>query len=247
MSFSKMILVQINPSEDEPHSGSRRPSGTRKTLLPYKYPFIDRIPAVLIIFVSEALMNDLTIRTVTLADAPALREIYAYYVDNTGVTFEYEPPTLGEFEDRIRSTLPKYPYLCIERGGEILGFSFAHAFRERPAYDYSVETTIYIRHDVRGEGLGRMIYSALEEALKAMGITNMYACVGYTDVEDEYLTNASPRFHERMGYRTVGKFYRCGYKFGRWYSMIWMEKIIGEFTSSPAPVKPYIEIENTAR
>ena len=188
-------------------------------------------------------MNDLHIRTVTIDDAPALLAIYAYYVENTGVTFEYEPPTLEEFRGRIESTLPKYPYLCVERDGEILGFSFAHAFRERPAYDYSVETTIYIRHDVRGEGVGRMIYSALEGYLKAMGITNLYACVGYADVEDEYLTNASPRFHERMGYRTVGKFYNCGYKFGRWYSMIWMEKIIGDFSPAPAPIRMYTEVE----
>jgi len=192
----------------------------------------------------EAAMHDLIIRPVTIDDAPALREIYAYYVENTGVTFEYAPPTLEDFEHRITETLPKYPYLCIERNGEILGFSFAHAFRERPAYDYSVETTIYIRHDVRGEGFGRMIYSALEEILKAMGITNMYACVGYADTEDEYLTNASPRFHERMGFRTVGKFSNCGYKFGRWYSMIWMEKIIGSFSPAPDPVRTFTEVQD---
>ena len=192
-------------------------------------------------------MNDSVIRPVTVADAPALLAIYAYYVKNTGVTFEYEPPTLREFEQRISSTLPRYPYLCIEHGGEILGFSFAHAFRERPAYDYSVETTIYIRHDVRGEGLGRMIYTALEQTLKSMGVTNLYACVGYADTEDEYLTNASPRFHERMGYRTVGKFFHCGYKFGRWYSMIWMEKIIGDYPPSPAPLKSYADIYDASR
>ena len=191
-------------------------------------------------------MHDPIIRPVTVDDAPALREIYAYYVENTGVTFEYEPPNCEEFARRITATLPKYPYLCVERDGEILGFSFAHAFRDRPAYDYSVETTIYIRHDVRGEGFGRMIYSALEDILKAMGITNLYACVGYAETEDEYLTNASPRFHERMGYRTVGKFFNCGHKFGRWYSMIWMEKIIGDFSLSPAPVIPFGEVQDRA-
>ena len=184
-------------------------------------------------------MTGCTIRTATADDAAALLAIYAYYVEHTAVTFEYEPPTPDEFRARILSVLPKYPYLVIERSGEILGFSFAHAFRERPAYDYAVETTIYIRHDVRGAGCGRAIYTALEDELKKMGVTNLYACVGYADTEDKYLTNASPRFHERMGFTSCGMFRSCGYKFGRWYSMIWMEKIIGEFRSPMPPLVPY--------
>ena len=187
----------------------------------------------------EKPMTDYTIRTATLDDAPALLAIYAYYVENTAVTFEYTPPSLDEFRERIASTLPKYPYLVILRGDEVLGFSFAHAFRERPAYDYSVETTIYIRHDVRGAGCGRAIYTALEDELKKMGVTNLYACVGYTEEEDEYLTNASPHFHERMGFKPCGMFRNCGYKFDRWYSMIWMEKIIGEFLSPMPAIKPF--------
>lgn len=184
-------------------------------------------------------MTDCTIRTATADDAAALLAIYTYYVENTAVTFEYEPPTLSEFRARILAVLPRYPYLVVERDGEILGFSFAHAFRERPAYDYAVETTIYIRHDVRGTGCGRAVYTALEDALRSMGVTNLYACVGYAECEDEYLTNASPRFHERMGYKTCGMFRNCGYKFDRWYSMIWMEKIIGDFHSPMPPLKSY--------
>ena len=186
-------------------------------------------------------MTDCIIRTATADDAAALLAIYSYYVEHTAVTFEYEPPTLEEFRARILATLPKYPYLVIEQDGDILGFSFAHAFRERPAYDYSVETTIYIRHDVRRSGCGRAIYTALEDALRRMGVTNLYACVGYAETEDAYLTNASPRFHERMGYKTCGMFRNCGYKFGSWYSMIWMEKIIGDYTDAMPPLKPFTE------
>ena len=191
-------------------------------------------------------MDDCTIRSASVADAEKLLEIYAYYVENTAVTFEYEPPTVGEFRERISSALEKYPYLVIERGGDILGFAFAHAFRERPAYDYSVETTIYIRHDVRGSGLGRVVYTALEDGLRDMGVTNMYACVGYAENEDEYLTNASPRFHEHMGFKTIGKFTNCGYKFGRWYSMIWMEKIIGAYSSPMPPLRSYTDTQKEA-
>ena len=188
-------------------------------------------------------MEEIKIRTASIGDAPALLDIYSYYVEHTAVTFEYEPPTLDEFRGRIASALPRYPYLVICRGEDILGFAFAHAFRERPAYDYSVETTIYIRSDLRRLGLGRMIYTALEDELRRMGVTNMYACVGLAETEDEYLSNASPDFHKRMGFKTIGMFRNCGYKFGRWYSMIWMEKIIGEYLSPMPPLEPYLTEE----
>ena len=77
-------------------------------------------------------------------------------------------------------------------------------------------------------GLGRKLYEELEARLKEMGLLNLYACIGYAEVEDEYLTNASVAFHEKMGYKLNGHFTKCGYKFGRWYDMVWMEKMIGE-------------------
>ena len=80
---------------------------------------------------------------------------------------------------------------------------------------------------MRKNGFGRLLYEALEEKLKAQGITNLYACIGDPIEEDEYLTRASEMFHGSVGYVKVGTFHKCGYKFGRRYNMIWMEKIIG--------------------
>lgn len=80
--------------------------------------------------------------------------------------------------------------------------------------------------DARRQGGGRRLYGELEAALGRMGVRNLYACIGYPETEDEYLTADSARFHERMGYVKCGEFHKCGYKFGRWYNMIWMEKII---------------------
>lgn len=77
-------------------------------------------------------------------------------------------------------------------------------------------------------GIGKRLYKVLEDIARAQNITNLYSCIGYVDEEDEYLNNNSANFHEHMGYRMVGKFIKCGHKFGRWYSMVWMEKIIGE-------------------
>ncbi len=168
------------------------------------------------------------IRDAKIADAKRLLEIYDYYVRNTAISFEYDTPSLAEFTARMENTLKRYPYLVIEKDGRIEGYAYAGTFKGRTAYDRSCETTIYIDHNERKSGMGRMLYESLEEKLKAQGILNMYACIGYPDKEDEYLTKNSAEFHEHMGYSKVGEFHKCGFKFGRWYNMIWMEKIIGE-------------------
>ena len=115
-------------------------------------------------------MSDITIRNATLADAPRILEIYAYYVEHTVITFEYDVPSLAEFEDRMRAIMQKYPYLVIERDGRIEGYAYAHAFVGRAAYDWAAELTIYLDHDARRGGMGRVLYEALADRLKAMGI-----------------------------------------------------------------------------
>ena len=109
-----------------------------------------------------------------------------------------------------------------------MGYAYARPFVGRKAYSHSAEVTIYIDHNVKKHGYGRRLYEALEEKLKAQGILNLYACIGYPETEDEYLTRNSAEFHAHLGFETVGRFRKCGYKFGRWYDMIWMEKMIGE-------------------
>lgn len=168
------------------------------------------------------------IRTATIGDAERLLEIYAYYVKNTAITFEYDVPSLEEFKNRIDGTLKKYPYLVLEENNIIQGYAYAGAFVGRAAYDRSCEMTIYLDHNLKGRGYGRALYEALEQALKDIGILNLYACIGDPVVEDEYLTRNSEQFHQHLGFTKVGTFHKCGYKYGRWYNMIWMEKIIGE-------------------
>ena len=177
------------------------------------------------------------IREATPEDAPRLLEIYAYYVERTAITFEYDVPSVKEFRDRILHTKEKYPYLVIEEDGVIRGYAYAGVFKGRAAYDRSCEMTIYLDREAAGRGpgsgrgLGRKLYEALEEELKARGILNLYACIGVpakNAEDDEYLDHNSEQFHAHMGYTTVGRFHLCGYKFGRWYDMIWMEKMIGE-------------------
>lgn len=181
----------------------------------------------------------ITVRDAVPDDAARLLEIYAYYVEHTAITFEYAVPTPDEFRARIERTLRRYPYLVIEADGVIRGYTYAGAFKERAAYDWSCEMTIYLEHTAVKRGLGRKLYQALENRLHEMGILNLYACIGYTETADEYLNKNSAEFHAHLGYATVGTFRKCGYKFGRWYDMIWMEKIIGEHRSGqPAVIRP---------
>ena len=178
------------------------------------------------------------IEAVSLADAETLLEIYAPYVADTAISFEYIVPGAEEFRERIRSISARYPYLkAVDEDGTILGYAYAAPFKERAAYDWSVETTIYVRQSRRRSGVGRALYAALEAQLRDMGILNMNACIAYTDTEDAHLTNDSADFHARMGFALVGTFHNSGYKFGTWYDMIWMEKLIGSHAAAQPPVR----------
>ena len=182
-------------------------------------------------------MDTITVRNASLEDAPRILEIYSYYVEHTAITFEYVVPSLEEFQIRMKNTMKKYPYLVIEQNSQVQGYAYAGSFVGRAAYDWSCELSIYLDHNARKCGLGRRIYDALADRLKEMGILNLYACIGYPLKEDEYLNKNSQQFHSHLGFQTVGQFHNCGYKFGRWYDMIWMEKIIGEHKADQAPVQ----------
>ncbi|MDD4844445.1 MAG: GNAT family N-acetyltransferase [Anaerotignum sp.] len=178
----------------------------------------------------------ISLRLATGADAKQLLAIYAPYVTDTTVTFEYEVPTVEEFAKRISNTLQKFPYYVAVVDGEIAGYSYASSFRARAAYDWAVETTIYIRQDFRGYGIGSMLYSALEETLKTQGILTMLACVAYPNPP-------SVAFHEKVGFHRVGLFSKSGYKLGQWIDIVWMEKHIGAHHENPLPVVPFSKMD----
>ncbi len=168
------------------------------------------------------------IRSATAQDAGSLLKIYAYYVERTAVSFELEVPSPEEFTERIQHTLKRYPYLVAEEEGVVMGYAYAGPFVGRAAYGHCCELSIYVDRSSRRRGYGRRLYEALERELADRGILNLYACIGDPAAEDEYLTRDSELFHRRLGFTLAGRFHACGRKFGRWYNMIWMEKIIGE-------------------
>ncbi|MBQ8497390.1 MAG: N-acetyltransferase [Clostridia bacterium] len=188
-------------------------------------------------------INPVTLRKATEADAKALLDIYAPYILKTGITFEYVVPSEEQFRARICKISAKYPYLVAERNGEIVGYSYAKEFGERAAFSRSAETVLYIKENARGGGIGRLLYTALESILKEQNITNLYAAVAYRETEDDTITHASPRFHLAMGYKKAAHFTSCGYKFDRWYDIIWYEKMIAPHGAEP---KPFVAVGEIA-
>ncbi len=183
--------------------------------------------------------SDVLLRAAAPEDAAVILAIYRPYVERTAVSFECTVPTEEEIQSRIQKTLEFYPYLVAEDAGHILGFTYAGPFSRREAYAWSVETTIYLRSDARGLGVGKRLYSALEDVCKSQNFLNLNACIASPEAEDQRLTKNSVRFHSHIGYQMVGEFHKCGYKFGTWYNMVWMEKFIGEHSEIPLPVIPF--------
>lgn len=178
----------------------------------------------------------MNIRIATPEDAASILAIYAPYVENTTITFEYDVPTLEEFTERIRHTLERFPYLVAEEDGRIVGYTYASPFKTRAAYSWSVETSIYVDQTCKGSGIGRALYTALEEYLEKQNICNVCACITYPNPP-------SIAFHERFGYKTVAHFHSSGYKGGEWVDMIWMEK---ELCPHSVPPKPFIPFPRLA-
>ena len=187
-------------------------------------------------------INEVKIRVAATEDAEELLEIYMPYVEKTAISFEWDVPGLEEFQARIEKTLKKYPYLVAEKKGRLVGYAYTGPFVGRAAYAWGAEVSIYLKENQRKMGIGKKLYQAIEDISRAQNIKNLNAGIGRPEAEDAYLTKNSIEFHTHMGYRMVGEFYKCGYKFGRWYNMVWMEKIIGEHEAEPEQVVPFANL-----
>ena len=157
------------------------------------------------------------IRIATEADVPAILGIYAPYVESTTITFEYDVPCRREFMQRFLDITAQFPWLVWEEEGEILGYAYAAPPYTRAAYRWCAEPSVYLKPRARGRGIGRKLYGALEEILKLQGYQVLYSLV----TEDNL---PSLRFHEKLDYRKKVLFEDCGFKFGRWLGVYWLEK-----------------------
>jgi phosphinothricin acetyltransferase len=172
-------------------------------------------------------MNKYTIRLATPADAADMLKVYAPYVLTTANTFEYEVPGEEEFRRRIEAVIPGFPWLVCEYDGEIIGYAYAHKHRDRTAYQWSPESTIYIAEAHHGKGLARILYTALFDILRLQGFFNVYAGVLSTNEN-------SCAFHKAMGFEEIGLFRNIGYKLGQWHSNLWLQYFLQEHVDEPA-------------
>lgn len=173
------------------------------------------------------------IRLARKEDAPALVAIYAPYVENTAITFEYEVPSVEEFSGRIEKTMEKYPYLVAEEDGEIMGYAYGSTYYGRSAYDWAVELSVYLAQDARGRGIGSQLYEKLEQILEQQGYIHFLACIALPN-------EASLSLHQKRGYEQVSHFPKIGYKFDCWHDIVWLQKSLDK---PVGPLKSLSELE----
>jgi phosphinothricin acetyltransferase len=179
------------------------------------------------------------IRCATEADGDALAAIYAPIVRDTAISFEVEPPDGAAMAARVAAMLPRWPWLVREDDGRVCAYAYATRHREREAYRWCVEVSVYVAADARRSGSARALYGALFELLRAQGHANAYA--GIT------LPNApSVGLHEALGFRPVGVYRRIGFKHGAWHDVGWWELTLESSERPPRPPIPFAELADTA-
>lgn len=172
------------------------------------------------------------VRTAIPDDAAAIAAIYAPIVRHTAISFETEPPSEAEMRERIEKTLASLPWLvAANAAGEVAGYAYASRHRERAAYQWSVDVTVYVRDDARGQGVGRALYEHLLPLLAALGYHQAFAGIA--------LPNAgSVALHEAAGFAALGVYRRVGFKLGQWRDVGWWQKALRPMDGAP-PTAPH--------
>lgn len=166
------------------------------------------------------------VRLITEADTAAVLDIYRPFVQHTIISFEYEVPTLDEFHARIRSTIYDYPWLVCLCDNEIIGYAYASKHRNRAAYQWSPECSVYITNDLQGHGVGRILYETLFSILRLQGHFNVFACIGLPN-------DRSVAFHKSLGFENIGIFKKVGCKLGAWHDTNWFQLRLSKHIDYP--------------
>ena len=180
------------------------------------------------------------IRIAENKDVPAILAIYGPYILTTTATFEYDVPTEAAFLQRFETITAQFPWLIWEENGEILGYAYASPPYSRAAYQWCAEPSVYLHPDARGKGIGRALYADLEAILKIQGYQLLYALI--TGENDTSL-----HFHEKCDYKQMVRFPDCGFKFGRWLDLVWMEKRLKPVEIPSAAPIPWPLLRNDAQ
>ncbi len=163
----------------------------------------------------------------TSSDAEEILKIYAPYIQNTSLTFETEVPSVKDFAGRIEKYLTKSPWLLAKIDGKIAGYTYASSYRERKAYEWSVECSVYVLDDYQRKGIAKILYTALFEILKQQGFRNVYAVINLPN-------DKSVAFHESLGFTYFATYEKVGYKLGQWKNVGWWRLVLNDFDDDPA-------------
>ena len=173
------------------------------------------------------------LRAATADDAAAIADIYAPYVAASAVSFETDPPDAEAMRTRIEAGGILYPWIVAEEAGQaILGYAYAARFRERPAYRFTVETSVYLRPDSCGRGLGAALYAPLLATLEAQGFTQAIAAITLPNA-------ASVRLHERLGFQPAGTYRQVGWKVGGWHDVGLWQRALAQAAAPPSEPRPH--------
>lgn len=178
------------------------------------------------------------IRRVKEIDAAEILKIYEPYVAYTAISFEHEVPSLDEFSKRITGIAAVYAFLVYLVDGKIVGYAYANRLRERAAYQWNAELTVYVDRAYLRRGVGKALYGCLIEVLKLQNIKNVYGCVVSPNPNSEKL-------HEYFKFNKLGVYHNTGYKCGAWRDVMWFEKSIGTYDDKPSPFVPISQIDNS--
>jgi phosphinothricin acetyltransferase len=180
------------------------------------------------------------LRFATEDDALAISTIYSPVVRGTAISFEVEPPSVEEMVRRIAKITAAYPWLVCEEAGAIQGYAYASQHRERAAYQWSVDVSVYVHEDWRGKRIGRALYTSLFAMLRSLGYVNVYAGITLPNP-------ASVGLHEAMGMAPIGVYPHTGYKLGEWHDVGWWRGLLQPIPSEPQPPSSIGAMGDTSR
>ena len=167
------------------------------------------------------------VRDATADDAAACAAIYAPYVTDTTVTFEYEPPSASEMAHRIAAA---HAWVVLEEGGRVVGYAYAGPYKERAAYRWTCEVSVYLESGRRRGGSGRLLYEALFERLAERGFRTLVAAMTLPN-------EASEGLHRALGFEPIGTFLQVGWKHGAWRDVAWAQRSIGPADGQPVELR----------
>ncbi len=180
------------------------------------------------------------IRFIENSDINSVLDIYSPYIKSTAITFEYDVPDVMEFTARVRKITKQFPWLVYEEEGSVKGYAYASPMHERTAYQWNAELSVYLNENIQSKGIGKKLYRALIELLYAQGYQSLYSCIALPNEKSMHL-------HQSFGFEQAALYPKSGFKFHKWYDVVWLYRPIGSYTDNlPYPI-PITDLDENVK